>query len=71
MILGLDDSPILSKYFKQKDTSSAPKNTPNVHVTIFDQKCPICGKELAVRKGKYGKFLGCTGFPLCKYTRNI
>lgn len=71
LILGLDGSSISSKHSKQNDIPSAPKNTPKVHVTIFDKKCPICGKALAVRKGKYGKFLGCTGFPLCKYTRNI
>ncbi len=30
--------------------------------------CPNCGSPLAERKGKFGKFLGCTGFPECKYT---
>jgi len=30
--------------------------------------CPECGKFLKERTGKYGKFLGCTGYPQCKYT---
>lgn len=33
--------------------------------------CPDCGSALAERKGKFGKFLGCTGFPECKYTFDL
>ena len=33
--------------------------------------CNDCGKRLAVRKGKYGGFLGCTRYPKCKYTFDI
>lgn len=32
--------------------------------------CPKCGSELILRKGKFGEFFGCSGFPGCKYTRN-
>ncbi len=31
--------------------------------------CPECGEPLVLRKGKRGKFLGCSGFPECKFTR--
>uniref|UniRef100_A0A7C5AKA3 DNA topoisomerase 1 n=1 Tax=Desulfobacca acetoxidans TaxID=60893 RepID=A0A7C5AKA3_9BACT len=30
--------------------------------------CPECGKNLVVRRGKNGEFLGCTGFPRCRFT---
>ncbi|MDR0975957.1 MAG: type I DNA topoisomerase [Christensenellaceae bacterium] len=33
---------------------------------ITEIPCPNCGKPMAVRQGKYGKFLGCTGFPNCR-----
>lgn len=33
--------------------------------------CPWCGNELANRTGKNGIFLGCSNYPICKYTRNI
>lgn len=29
-------------------------------------KCPECGKPMARRKGKYGFFWGCTGYPDCR-----
>jgi DNA topoisomerase-1 len=40
-----------------------------------DVKCPICGKEMVVREGKFGRFLGCIDYPTCKgilpYPSNI
>ncbi|MDF2700007.1 MAG: polC [Haloplasmataceae bacterium] len=33
------------------------------------EKCPKCGNPLREVKGPYGMFLGCTGFPKCKYSR--
>ncbi len=32
--------------------------------------CPECGSPLKMRKGRYGDFWGCTGFPDCRYTIN-
>lgn len=33
--------------------------------------CPRCGGKLILRHGKYGKFMGCSNYPKCRYTRNI
>ncbi|MDD5791136.1 MAG: type I DNA topoisomerase [Erysipelotrichaceae bacterium] len=32
--------------------------------------CPKCGKPLVFRKGKYGEFIGCSGYPDCDYISN-
>ncbi len=37
----------------------------------LDEECPQCGKPLAIRLGRRGRFIGCTGFPDCDYTRNL
>ncbi len=37
----------------------------------LDEACPQCGKPLAIRLGRRGRFIGCTGFPDCDYTRNL
>jgi DNA topoisomerase-1 len=37
----------------------------------WDQDCPNCGKKMMVRKGKFGIFLGCSGYPDCKTIINI
>lgn len=35
------------------------------------EKCPECGNELVYRNGRYGRFISCSNFPTCKYTRKI
>jgi DNA topoisomerase-1 len=37
----------------------------------MDEKCPKCGKDLSIRFGKRGRFIGCNGYPDCDYTRNL
>lgn len=32
--------------------------------------CPKCGGSLIERHGKYGKFMGCSNYPKCKYIKN-
>jgi len=31
----------------------------------------LCGKEMALKKGRFGSFYGCTGYPECKNIRKI
>ena len=33
------------------------------------ESCPECGKELVIRKGKYGEFVACSNYPECKYIK--
>ena len=35
----------------------------------LDETCPTCGGGLLIRTGRYGKFVACSNFPTCKYTR--
>ncbi|MBC7100886.1 DNA topoisomerase I [Methanothermobacter tenebrarum] len=34
-------------------------------------KCPKCGNDLVKRSGRYGEFIGCKGFPKCRFTASI
>lgn len=36
-----------------------------------DEKCPEDGAPLVVKQGRYGKFLGCSNYPKCKFTKKI
>lgn len=31
--------------------------------------CPMCGGQLVEREGKYGKFIGCSNYPKCRYIK--
>jgi restriction system protein len=33
--------------------------------------CNKCGSSMILKKGKRGEFLGCSGFPKCRYTKNV
>jgi DNA topoisomerase-1 len=36
-----------------------------------DETCPRCGKLMLIKLGRYGKFVACSGYPECKYTRSF
>jgi DNA topoisomerase I len=35
------------------------------------ETCPECGSELLEKRGRFGKFLACSSYPDCRYTRNL
>ena len=43
----------------------------DVTTEAIDEKCPKCEKPLAIRLGKRGRFIGCSGFPDCDYTKDV
>jgi len=36
-----------------------------------NETCENCGKPMTLKKGRFGQFLACTGYPDCKTTRKI
>jgi len=57
----------------EKNLGSAAERIERVKLPeeLTDEVCPQCGKKLAVKVGRYGKFLACSGYPDCKYTRSF
>ena len=53
-----------------KDSVSAMENIPQ-EMNMKEEVCPQCQGKLVVRNGKFGKFIGCSNYPKCKYTKNI
>ncbi len=51
----------------------AKKTMPNVkeQAVETEYKCDICAKPMLIRRGRFGRFMACSGFPACKYTRSI
>jgi DNA topoisomerase I len=54
-----------------KDMSSAQVEMKDMkkEKIITDYKCQLCGKPMLFRWSRRGTFLGCSGFPKCKYSR--
>ncbi len=40
-------------------------------VVLSDEICELCGKPMAIKEGRFGKFLACSGYPECKNTKPI
>jgi DNA topoisomerase-1 len=40
-------------------------------VILTDEICELCGKPMAIKEGRFGQFLACSGYPECKNTRPI
>lgn len=40
-------------------------------VVLSDEVCELCGKPMAVKEGRFGSFLACTGYPECRNTKPI
>lgn len=40
-------------------------------VVLSDEVCELCGRPMAIKEGRFGSFLACTGYPECKNTKPI
>ncbi|MCX4186582.1 type I DNA topoisomerase [Methylophaga sp. OBS4] len=56
---------------EQVETKDKEVQRSDVTQELLDEDCPKCGKKLSSRLGRSGRFIGCTGYPECDYTRNI
>lgn len=63
-LLGDFYEPFIAKIDKgKKDIKSQKMAEPT------GEMCPLCGSELLRRKGRFGEFIACSGYPKCKYTK--
>jgi DNA topoisomerase-1 len=65
--------PLLEQFWdpfkNQVDTILETVKRKDVTQELLDEACPQCGKPLSIRLGKRDRFIGCTGYPDCSYTR--
>jgi len=52
-------------------TRSPSGDVQVVEEVEVDETCEQCGRPMQIRWGKYGRFLGCTGYPECKNMRSL
>lgn len=62
-------SNIDSKDIRKEHVHSIRKNLRERENNINNNICPRCGKALVKRQGKHGEFIGCSGFPKCRFTK--
>jgi DNA topoisomerase-1 len=66
---------LLEKFYKpfakNLETKYTEVEKKKVEAELTDKTCPKCGKPLAVKFGRFGKFLACSGFPDCRHTEPL
>lgn len=67
--------PLLTDFwmpFKQlvEDVLETVKRS-DVTQEAINEACPTCGKPLSIRLGRHSRFIGCTAYPDCSYTRSL
>jgi DNA topoisomerase I len=65
--------PVIREFYTPfaKDLDTTYDTAEKVKATVEElgEPCPTCGHPLVIRMGRYGKFIACSTFPACKYTR--
>jgi DNA topoisomerase-1 len=57
------------KTTKRRSPARKPKEALPISAELG--ACPKCGKALVKRNSKRGEFIGCSGFPKCRYTSDV
>ena len=56
----------------EENLKKAEKDLEGVYIKVPDEVseeiCPVCGRNLVVKSGRFGRFLACPGFPECNFT---
>lgn len=57
----------------KKELDSAEEEISKIEFEdeLTDEKCEHCGKPMAIKQGRFGDFLACSGYPDCKNTKPI
>jgi len=58
-----------AKNLKEKNNEIDKNDIMPVEKT--GEKCPECDSELVIRHGRFGKFIACSNYPTCKYSRPL
>lgn len=61
------------KSMPSDDGSDGKKSeeTKDLEARFKDEKCDKCGEPMAIKHGRFGPFLACTGYPKCKNIKSV
>jgi DNA topoisomerase-1 len=67
--------PVLERFWKEFSAQLDLKESVSrkeVTQEVLEEDCPKCrSHKLSIRLGRRGRFIGCSGYPECDYTRNL
>ncbi len=71
----IDWKQVISDFYDPfaKDLKHADESIEQVSAEdeLVGEDCSICGKPLIYKRGRFGRFIACSGYPMCKNTKTI
>ncbi len=56
----------------ESSIKTALENIEKINMDIeVDEKCELCGSNMVIKHGRFGKFMACKNYPECKFTKPI
>jgi len=68
---------VLSNFYKgfSKELESAETALEGERIKVpdevSDELCDLCGKQMVIKSGRFGRFLACPGYPDCNFTKPL
>ncbi len=65
------DDPNSCTFTKENPIDLPDLDTADSQDTTQDEYCENCGRTMVLKRGRFGQFMACTGYPECKTTRRL
>ena len=65
------DDPESCTFTKENPIDLPDLDTADLQETTQEEYCENCGRPMVLKRGRFGQFMACTGYPECKTTRRL
>jgi len=65
------DDPNTCTFTKENPIDLPDLDSADVQETSQEEYCENCGRTMVLKRGRFGQFMACTGYPDCKTTRRL
>jgi DNA topoisomerase-1 len=65
------EDPNSCTFTKENPINLPDLDTADVQETTQEEYCENCGRVMVLKRGRFGQFMACTGYPDCKTTRRL
>ena len=65
------ENPDSCTFTKENPINLPDLDSADVQETTQEEYCENCGRVMVLKRGRFGQFMACTGYPDCKTTRRL
>src|SRR3989442_6065277 len=65
------EDPNTCTFTKENPIDLPDLDSPDLQETTQEEYCENCGRVMVLKRGRFGQFMACTGYPDCKTTRRL